>query len=81
MILGNETGHPMRSSSLARNPHQFIVGMIFIFPTIILYNHVMHDDTIIHDIPKILLVPKICWSSHNSKLGLAKSEMLSPHLS
>jgi hypothetical protein len=43
---------------LHMNPHQFIVDMIHIFPTIILCNHVMHDDTSSHDIPKALLVPK-----------------------
>jgi hypothetical protein len=61
------------------NPHQLVVGMINIFPTIILYNHVMHDDTSGHDIPKALLVPK---SSRPPQwqIELAKSQMLS-HLS
>jgi hypothetical protein len=42
----------VRSSSLAHEPHQFRIGMIFIFPTIVFYNHVMHDDINIYDIPK-----------------------------
>jgi hypothetical protein len=33
--------------------------MIYIFATIILYDHVMHGDTIIYDIPKGTLGPKI----------------------
>jgi hypothetical protein len=71
MIRGNETGDPMLvPPHLHGNLHQLIVGMIYIFATIILYNHVKHDDTIIHDISKALLVKKSCRSSHNRKLGL-----------
>jgi hypothetical protein len=59
---------------LHRNPHQLIVGMIHIFPIIILYNHVMHDDTNSHDIPKELLVPISSRPPHNGKLGLQNSK-------
>jgi hypothetical protein len=59
MVRGNEPGNPMRGTPhLHGNPHQLVVGMIHIFPTSILYNHVMHDDTSDYDIPKALLVPK-----------------------
>jgi hypothetical protein len=71
MIRGNEMGYPICGSlHLHGNPHQFIVGMFFIFLTIILYNYIMHDDTSIHDIPNALLVPKSSMSPHNSQLGL-----------
>jgi hypothetical protein len=55
---------------LHRNHYQLIVGMINIFPTIILYNHVMHDDISGHDISKTHLVPKSSRPPHNSKLSL-----------
>jgi hypothetical protein len=59
MVRGNEPGNPMCGPPhLHGNLHQLVVGMIHIFPTIILYNHVMHDDTSDHDIPKALLAPK-----------------------
>ena len=50
--------------------HQFILAMVNIFATIILYDHVMHDDTCRHDIPKAILIPKSRRSPNNSKLGL-----------
>jgi hypothetical protein len=55
--------------------------MIFMVATIILYNHVMHDDTSIHNIPKALFGPKILPVLSQKQIGLAKSQMLSPHLS
>lgn len=71
MIRSNKPGNPMCGPPhLHRNPHQFVVGMIHIFPTIILYNHVMHDETSSHHIPKALLVPKSSRLPHNGKLDL-----------
>jgi hypothetical protein len=77
----NENHHILGPLHLHGNPHQVKVGMIYIFVTIILYDHVIHDDTSIHNILKAFLVPKSSRYSHNSKPGLQKSQMLSPHLS
>jgi hypothetical protein len=52
--------------TLAWAPHQFILGVVYIFVTIGLYDHVMHDHICVHHIPRALLVPKPRRSSHNS---------------
>jgi hypothetical protein len=71
MIRCNETRHPLFSPPhLHENPHQVIVGVVYIFATIVLYDHVMHDETSAHDVLKALLIPKSSRSTHNTKLGL-----------
>jgi hypothetical protein len=69
MIRCNKTGHPM-----CRPPHQeppsIHSGYDPHFFMIILYNHAMHIDTSIHDMPKALLVLKSSRPPHNSKLVL-----------
>ena len=53
-----------------RTSHQVIGAIDHILAMLILYEHVMHDHTCIHDVLKDLLTPKPRRSSHNSKLGL-----------
>src|SRR4051812_14765802 len=71
MIGGNKTGHPFNPPSYSHGISQeLILRVVYILATLILDDHVMHDHTSVHDVPKHFLIPKSSRSSHNSKLGL-----------
>jgi hypothetical protein len=51
-------------------PHQIVVIPVHILTMLDLNDHVMHDHTSHHGVPKDLLNLELRWTSHNSKLGL-----------
>ena len=71
MIGGNKTGHPFSPPSHSHGMSQeLILRVVRILPMLVLDDHVMHDYTSVHDVPKDILIQKSSRSSHNSKLGL-----------
>ena len=71
MIGGNKTGHPFSPPSHSHGMSQeLILRVVYILATLNLDDHVVHDHTSVHYVPKHLLIPKSSRSSHNSKLGL-----------
>ena len=67
-----QNGPPFQPSvALARNvPKAHTESSLHLGHMLILDNHVVHDHTSVHYVPKHLLIPKSSRSSHNSKLGL-----------
>ena len=71
MIGGNKTGHPFSPLLHSHGMSQeLILRVVYILATLILDDHIVHDHTSMHYVPKHLLIPKSSRSSHNSKLGL-----------
>jgi hypothetical protein len=67
----NKVGHPLYSPMHShRASHHLVVPVVIVLNTLIFYDHVIHNDTSIHDVPEHPLIPKSSRSSDNSKLGL-----------
>jgi hypothetical protein len=68
MIRVNKSCHPFFSPLHTHEvSHEVIEGVVKIFATLVLIDHVMHDHTSVHDISKNFLISKSSRSSHNSK--------------
>src|SRR4051812_36575356 len=75
MVCGKEPGYPIFPPSNSDGlSHMLIVVVQAILTTLILYDHVMHDHTSHHDVPKDLLIPRPSRSTHNCKLSLQYPE-------
>jgi hypothetical protein len=67
IVQCNKIGHSLFSPThLHKVSHQLIVWIVIILPTCILDDHVMHDDTSVHDVPKDLLILKFSRCSYKA---------------